>query len=273
MKHKEFTFHLFKTDFFGQYWQPEISKGVVVLLHGMGGHSSRYDVIVDELVENNFTVISYDNFGHGKTSGKRGHNPSFEALLTVIEEVIKEAEQLEANKPVFLYGHSMGGNLVVNYVLRKNHNLAGVVATSPFLELAFEPPVWKMKLGKFLQKVAPSITLGNELDLNHISREKNAIKIYENDSLVHNRISPNYSLTIIETGTWAIENAIKLSTPMFVLHGTNDKIIDYRGSVKFTKNTDLAALKLFEGGYHELHNDSCKKEFMLEITNWLNSQI
>ena len=273
MKHNEFTFSFLKTTFYGQYWEPENIKGAIVLVHGMGEHSGRYLHVAEELVKAGFLVVSYDNFGHGKTSGKRGHNPSFEALLSVVDTVIQKARELAPTQPVFLYGHSMGGNVVINYTLRKKHNLKGVIVTSPFLKLAFQPPQWKMSLGKLLQKIAPSITLGNELDANHVSRDVIEVEKYLDDPLVHDKISPNYSLTILETGEWAINNAQSLKTPMFIAHGTDDKIIACEGSSEFAEKTDLASLKLYENGYHELHNDLCKEELFKDIINWLNFNI
>ncbi|ARV06605.1 alpha/beta hydrolase [Polaribacter sp. SA4-10] len=274
MTHKEFTFTIYKTDFYGQFWEAENTKAVVVLVHGMGEHSARYaDFVVPNLLKNDFSVVAFDHFGHGKTSGKRGHNPSFDAVLESVSKVIEKAKTIFPNTPIFLYGHSMGGNAVLNYVLRKENSLQGVIATSPFLKLAFQPPAWKLGMGKLLQKIAPSITMGNELDPNDISRDKKEVEKYINDPLVHDKISPNFSLTFIDTGDWAIKNASSLKTPMLLLHGTGDKIIDYKGTEEFAKNTKKATLKLYEGGYHELHNDLCKEEFMAAIINWLNTKI
>ena len=273
MEHKEFAFNAFKTDFYGQYWQPKKPKGIIVLLHGMGEHSGRYIHVVKKLVGHDFMVVCYDNFGHGKTSGKRGHNPSFESLLEVIDVVIEKAKQLLPNAPVFLYGHSMGGNLVMNYVLKKEHTIKGVIASSPFLKLAFEPPIWKINLGKLMQKIAPSITLGNELNPKDVSRDPKEVQKYINDPLVHDRISANYSLTIIDTGQWVINNAKKLKTPMFLAHGKDDKIIACEGSISVAEQSAFASLKLYKNGYHELHNDTCKELFLKDIITWLNTQM
>lgn len=274
MTHAIFNFNLYKTDFYGQSWQAEDTKAVVVLVHGMGEHATRYtDFVIPTLVKNNFSVLAFDHFGHGKTTGKRGHNPSFEAVLESVEIVIEKAKELFPEKPIFLYGHSMGGNTVINYVLRKKHSLKGVIATSPFLRLAFQPPAIKLFVGKLLQKIAPAMTMGNELDANDISRDPIEVQKYINDPLVHDQISPNFSITFIKTGKWAIENAATLQIPMLLLHGTGDKIIDYKGSEEFAKNSEKASLKLYEGGYHELHNDLCKKELMTDIVNWLENQL
>ena len=131
--------------------------------------------------DSNFSVVAFDHFGHGKTSGKRGHNPSFEAVLESVAITIEKAKEFFPNSPIFLYGHSMGGNTVINYALKKTAHLQGIIATSPFLKLAFEPPKVKLAVGKLLQKIAPSVTMGNEINPNDISREKIEVDL----SLIH----------------------------------------------------------------------------------------
>ena len=273
MTHHTFTFDFQKATFFGQYWQPETVKALVVIVHGMGEHSGRYEHVAQKLTDNNFGVIAFDHFGHGKTTGKRGHNPGFDYVLESVTKLIEKAKEVFGNKPMFLYGHSMGGNTVINYTLRKEHNLQGTISTSPFLRLAFEPPAWKLSLGKIMQKIAPSITLGNELDANDVSRDPVEVQKYVDDPLVHDKVSPNFSLSFIDAGEWAIDNASSLKTPMLLLHGTGDKIIDYKGTEAFANNSSKASLKLYEGGYHELQNDLCKEEMLQDVVNWLNSQL
>jgi alpha-beta hydrolase superfamily lysophospholipase len=266
-----FKFNLYNTKLFGQYWKPESVKAVIVLVHGMGEHSSRYEVsVVPHLVKNGFAVVAFDLFGHGKTKGKRGHCPSYEALLEAIDYTINKAEVLFPDKAIYLYGHSLGGNLVINYTLTKNRVLKGVIATSPFLRLAFNPPKWKVAFGKLLLKVLPSLTMPSEIEVEAISRDETEVKKYCDDALVHDKVSPMYIFPVIAAGEWAIQNANKLQTQMLILHGTGDRIIDYKGSEEFCKNTNNAELTLFENGYHELHHDLCKEEFMQTILKWLD---
>jgi len=266
-----FTFNLYDTEFFGQYWEPQVVDAVIVLVHGMGEHSSRFEEsVIPHLNKNNFAVVSFDQFGHGKTIGKRGHCPSYEALLESIDSAIEKANILFPEKPIYLYGHSLGGNLVINYALKRNHNIKGVIATSPFLRLAFNPPKWKVAFGKLLLNIWPSLTMPSELEVDAISRDKNEVKKYLDDSLVHDKVSPMYVFPVIDAGEWAIENANKLEVPMLIIHGTGDRITDYKGSQAFCENTKNASLKLFEDGYHELHHDLCKEEFIETILNWLD---
>ena len=271
MTHQEFGFNLLNTQFYGQYFTPSTIKGAVILVHGMGEHSGRYtEFVIPKLVEQNLAVITYDQFGHGKTSGKKGHNPSFDAVLDSLSKVIEKARETFGDLPTFLYGHSMGGNVIINYILRRQHNFKGVIATSPLLRLAFEPPKWKLFVGKIIQKIAPSVTMPSELDANSISRDPIEVKKYIDDTLVHDKISPNYSLTFFESGKWAIKNANKLQVPLLIVHGTGDKITDHKASKEFVDNTNgKATLKLFDDGYHELHNDLEKEKFIKSINDWI----
>ena len=103
MTHQEFNFNYHKTNFFGQFWKPEKTKAIVVLIHGMGEHSGRYIHVAKKLTDNDFGVISFDHFGHGKTTGKRGHNPNFDAVLESISKLIDKAKDIFGNKKIFLY--------------------------------------------------------------------------------------------------------------------------------------------------------------------------
>lgn len=273
MLHQEFNFNYYNTTFFGQFWQPKVVKATIVIIHGMGEHSGRYQHVAKKLTENGLGVIAFDQFGHGKTSGKRGHNPGFNKVLESISKLINKATDVFGEKPMFLYGHSMGGNAVINYTLRKKNNLTGIIATSPMLRLAFTPPKWKLLLGKVMLKLAPSITLGNELDPNDISRDKTEVEKYILDPLVHSKISPNFSLLFIDSGEWAIKNATSLKSPILLLHGTGDKIIDYKGTEAFAKKAKEPSLKLYKNGYHELQNDLCKDEMLQDVVDWINNQL
>ncbi|MCM4166451.1 Monoacylglycerol lipase [Arenibacter antarcticus] len=255
------------------YVPPPIIKGIVILVHGFGEHSGRYfPNVVPTFLKANMAVISYDNIGHGNSGGKRGDCPSYGALLELLHLVVVKGKALVPNTPIFLYGHSMGGNLVLNYALRSKVDLKGVIATSPYLKLAFQPPKWKMVLGKAMLGLFPHITLASGLSPTGISRIPEEVEHYRQDPLVHDRVSPMYSFPVMDAGQWAIDHASQLKTETLLLHGTGDKIIDYKGTESFHNKASVTTLELLEGGYHELHNDLCRKEVLLIISTWLKKK-
>jgi alpha-beta hydrolase superfamily lysophospholipase len=274
MEFQEFNFHAAGCDIYTRNTAPETIKGVVVLVHGMGEHSGRYiESVIPTLLNSALAVVTYDNVGHGRSSGKRGHCPSYKALMEILQQVIDKAIALYANVPLFLYGHSMGGNLVLNYALRNDVSLVGIVATSPYLRLAFTPPKWKMVLGKLMLKSFPMVTLPSGLDPNGISRIPEEVEKYENDLLVHDKVSPMFSFPIMDAGQWAIDNATKLNTPTLLVHGTADPIIDCEATQEFHENSTKTDIKLFDGGFHELHHDLCKEQLLSTISDWLKQRI
>lgn len=275
--HKKLSWNIHQTDFFGQYWLVDNAKGIVAIVHGMGEHSTRYGAFfAPALNEAGFSVIAFDHFGHGKTKGKRGHCPSYEAVLDSVDELIEQATNISADVPVFLYGHSMGGNVVANYVLkRENHKLKGAIISSPMLELAFEPPAWKLFAGKIMKNIYPAFSESTGLDPQAISKDKKAVEKYLADPLVHDKITVNFSLPFFDAADWAIENAKQLKTPTLIYHGTGDQITSHKGSEKFAKNApqEFITFKLIDGGYHELHNDPEKANLLKMIIDWLNKQL
>jgi len=144
--------------FYARGWEPQAStpKGVVCLVHGHGEHVGRYDHVGEALSAAGYALLGFDQRGHGRSAGQRGHIPSYEALLDDIALLLEQAMNRYPALPLFLYGHSMGGNEVINYALRRKPALSGVIATCPWLRLAFEPPALKVALGRMMNRIFPA---------------------------------------------------------------------------------------------------------------------
>ena len=108
------------------------------------------------------------------------------------------------------------------------------------------------------------------LDPKGISRDPKEVMAYQQDPLVHDRVSPRYSFPVMEAGEWAIEHAGKLKVPTLILHGTADPIIDVDGSTEFHGRASETELVLLEGGYHELHHDLDRDQYFRAISDWLS---
>jgi len=259
----------------GQFYTPETIKAVVLLVHGLGEHSRRYErTVVPFLANNSIAVVSYDQFGHGNSGGKRGWHPGYSHLLDAVDQMISKAADLFPEQPLFIYGHSMGGNIAINYCLQRKNAVTGLIATSPFLRLAFEPPKWKMTLGRILDKIMPSMTMPSDLDVNAISRDIEEVNAYQSDPLVHDRVSTGYSLELMKQGEWAISHAAEMEIPMLLMHGTDDRLTSYLASEEFeNKARDNVKIVLYKGAYHELHHEPEREKMLVKIRSWIESQI
>ncbi|WP_417445244.1 lysophospholipase [Joostella sp.] len=274
MQHQGFDFYCSNKRLFGQYWHGEKMKAAVVLVHGMGEHSGRYTgSVIPELVDAGYVVFSYDHFGHGHSEGKRGHCPSYKAVLDSVDAIITEKNDRFPELPTFLYGHSMGGNVVLNYVMRRKPTLQGVIASSPFLRMAFDPPAWKMSAGKVCYYMLPFITMPSGIKAKYISRDESEIEKYKDDPLVHDRVSPNFTIPFIKWGEWVLNNPKELEIPLLLFHGSGDHITSHWASKAFAKQSNLITFKLYKGGYHELHNDLDREDVFETIVDWLDKQL
>ncbi len=260
----------------GRIWRPEDkTDGVVCLVHGLGEHSGRYGQLAAFLAKKtNFATLAFDLRGHGTSQGKLGHTPTYEALLIDIDHLITEAKTRFKNLPCFLYGHSLGGNLVLNYALRCKPQLNGIIASSPWISLAYEPSKIKVTLAKTMNRLFPFITFSNGLNTHNLSQDPKVVYAYKKDPLVHNRISSRLFLTTYQSGLELLENAGKLSIPLLLMHGSSDKITSHKACKEFASHlTCEHTLKIFEGFYHELHNEPDYKDVLSFLSDWLISLI
>jgi len=260
---------------FFQEWQPENeSKAVVCLMHGFPEHSSRYAHVAAFLTKAGFALLTFDLRGHGKSQGKRGHVSSYESFFDDIAVLEEEARNRFPGKPIFFYGHSFGGNLVLNYALRRKPKIEGVIATSPWLRLAYDPPPLKLIIACIANKLIPSLTSPSGLETKALSRDPKIVSAYENDPLIHNRISSHMYLSIVEAGEWALDHANEFALPLLIVHGGSDRITSAEASRQFANRVPgNCTYKLWPGLYHEIHNEPEKNEVFAFIINWLNDRI
>lgn len=262
------------TEMFGQDWTTDNAKAAVVIVHGMGEHSGRYAHVAKAMNDEGYSCYSFDHRGHGKTAGKKGHTPSFDALLDSVEDVLKRAKGENPGKPVFIYGHSMGGNVTTNFAIRRNPKVNGIVVSSPWLRLAFDPPAIQVAAGKLVNRIFPGFTQSSNLDVNSISRDAEEVKKYEADPMVHDKISTSFFLGVHDAGLWAIENAGKLSVPAYVFHGSADKLTSHDASKEFAdKAAGDVTWKSWDGLYHECHNEPEKDQVIQSIIDWMDSKL
>jgi len=259
---------------FGNLWQPDgPAKGVIVLVHGIGEHIGRYEHVAKMFTDNNFAMIGADLIGHGKSGGKRGHVDSYDDYCSVIDWMIQEATRLNPNLPVILYGHSLGGNIVLYHSMKHSLEVAGVIATSPGLEVTRVPP-FKLLVGKVMYAVWPSFSMTNSLDVSGLSTDQSVIDNYLSDPLVHPYVSARLGIDILKSGQWIRENGAAVKNKLLLVHGEKDRLSNVTGTRNFVENCDgLVTYKEFAGGYHELHNSPEKDQVFNLFVTWIEKEV
>ncbi|MBA3647940.1 MAG: alpha/beta hydrolase [Chitinophagales bacterium] len=279
MKHSELSWTASNgKKIFAQYWKPDTPPiALVCMVHGFGEHSGRYAHVAKFFSDNGIAMVAYDMIGHGKSEGKRGHTPSYDFLIDQVDDLLKQADKNFKNIPRFLYGHSLGANIALNYLLRRNYqerNIKGIIISSPWFRLPFDPPTFQVILGKIMMKIWPSFTQSSKIDTKSISSDPSEVKKYEEDPLIHDKISPMLFFPAIDAGIFAQEQSHKIHLPMLHFHGSKDRLTSHEASIAFSKNEKYDySFRLFEGGFHEMHNELNKDEVMNLIVNWIKNHL
>lgn len=256
-------------------WEPMGKpRAVVCLVHGQGEHAARYEHVARALTVAGYAILAPDLRGHGKSGGPRGHVPGYESYMEDIDLLLEQAAARYPRLPQFLYGHSLGGALVINYALRRKPSLAGVIASSPMLRLAFKPPAYKILLGRLFHPVMPGFSEPTGLEHAALSRNPAIVEAYGRDPLVHDRISAAAYFGFMDAGEWAIQHAAEFPLPLLLMHGTADRLASMEASQEFARHSGRhVTLHLWEGGYHELHNDLEQEDVLQIMIIWMDARL
>lgn len=260
---------------YGQSWIPKSDKKkVICFIHGIGEHGGRYKSWAERFNKNNIGFFIIDLRGHGKSQGKRGHMPSLNYVLDDIEMFLQYVKSENENIPVILYGHSMGGNILLNYLLRRNPDVLSAISTSPWIRLPFKVPAIKVVLAKIGSKLFPSMQQATGLIIEQISHDKEVIKAYEEDKLNHDKISARTFMELYFSGLAMVFQSKKITLPLLMMHGTGDAITLAKATEEFARHgNDNITCKLWDGCFHELHNEPEKEDVFEFIMNWINKLV
>lgn len=255
-------------------WRPEgTPKAVLPIVHGHGEHSGRYAHVADWFVPRGYSVYAFDLRGHGRSQGERGALKDFGEYREDVRaflDLVQEAEPA----PVFLAGHSLGGLIVLDYVLRDPSGLAGVVASGPVLSAPGVSP-FLLWLSKVLARVWPSLVLDSGLDTSALSRDLAVVEAYVNDPLVHSKGSMRLANEMMEAVDWTQAHAAEMALPCLVIHGSEDRLCDPQASQVFIDNVAFADRERieYEGYFHEVYNEPGKEQVFADIEAWLERHL
>lgn len=238
-----------------RYSKVSNASHAIVFVHGLGEHAARYDRYMHFLTQHGISSMAFDLRGHGTTPGTRGHIVGYELALDDIAAALEMMQQLEPQAKSVLYGHSMGGNLVASYLAsRVNPYPAKAVLSSAWIELAFQPSRFQLLLAKVGGVISPGLTQGNGLNSKDLSHLQVEVDAYDNDPLVHKKISAGTFLNVFKQGQMLLKLHFTPDIPVLIMHGELDKITSKNASEQLASNWQQP-FKLWLHSKHEPHND------------------
>ncbi len=262
------------TTLFGQSWKPdERPRALINYVHGFMDHSSRFANWAGRLCDKGYGIAAIDLRGHGRSEGRRGYAANFLSYLQDIHTLCENSQLLFPGCSSVLYGHSLGGNLVANYLISESPLPKAAVISSPWFTLTHKPSLFKYLMAGMVRYLLPGLTVKSDLDPQGLSHDQEVVSMYNNDPLVHHVILPRLFFEIEQYGMKASQSIYKINIPLLVMHGNADPITSFRETAGFVRNAgNHTTFKQWPGAYHELHNEPNEQEVFNYFLNWLNNQ-
>ena len=240
-------------------WTPAAEpRAALAILHGVLEHGGRYQTLVDHLVPEGFTLYAVDHRGHGRSPGPRAH-----------------VEECEGHVPRFLYGHSMGALIALDYLLDHSDAVQGAIVSGVPLEAGNIGSPLLIALARFLSRLAPRLPLPLGIDTAALSRDPAAIRAWEQDPLFQTHATARWGVEAMNAAARVNANLGKLRTPLLILHGEADTLSLVAGARRLFAQVPIEdkTLRIYPGGYHEPHNDLQREEVMADVLAWLEEHL
>ena len=263
------------TRIYFRVWRPEAPRAIIVLVHGLGEHGGRYAHVVDCLVPRGFAVYAPDLRGHGCSDGLRGHVHRFTDYIGDVARLLDGVQAQEPGLPIFLYGHSLGALIVLEWARQRPDGLQGVIASGPALRRRFQVPPAKLLLARLVSRVWPTLSQRTGLPAHLLSHDAQVVADYVADPLVHDLASARLFTEATRAGEDLMARAFELSAPCLFLQAGEDGLVDAGATRWFFERLASAdkTLHVYEGFYHELHNEVERQRPLADLAGWLEAHL
>jgi len=276
MEHSEGTFQgAGNLKLFYQCWRPEGEvRAALAIVHGFGEHSGRYPNVVQHFVPRGYAIYALDHRGHGRSPGQRGYINAWSEYREDVHAFVQMVTTYTSSRSIFLWGHSLGGLIVLEYALHYPDGLRGVIASAPLLGQAGVSPIL-IALARVLSRIAPKFSLSTGLDATTLSRDPAVVQAYTSDPLVHSLATPRLSTEITAAQQWTLAHAGEWRLPLLLFFGTADRLVPPANTRAFFDAIPFADKHKieYEGAYHEVHNDIIHAQVMADVEQWVETHL
>ena len=245
----------------------------LVVVHGAGEHSGRYEHFIGQAVERGWSVVAGDLRGHGRSSGVPTHLDDFEHYLCDLDAIWRHFELNP--QTTALFGHSLGGLIAARYAQSRPTNVSALVLSSPLLGFGVRVPRLKRTFGRVCLLVAPRTRFRTTIRPEQVTRNEQALLIRERDPLSNRTVTAGWYFRVLDALCDAWSDASRLETPLLLLQGDADRIVNAEAPLKWFPTTGARdkSLWLIPGQLHELLNEPEWEETSRCMLTWLGHRI
>lgn len=249
-------------------WQPAEAKAAMLVVHGLGEHSGRYQHVGEFFAERGIDVLAFDNRGFGQSGGRRAHVDRFDDYLDDVEELLALRRAL--GLPLVLLGHSLGGLIAASYLVSDRPQPDIAVLSSP--ALGAEIPAWQRLVAPVAGRLAPSLFLKSPPQEGVLSRDPAVEHAFQTDPLTVFGVTAGLGREIIRAMKHTSANLDRIRVPTYVFHGEEDELVPQEVSLPL-RDSPMVQYRSWPILRHECLNEPERVEVLAEIAEWVQSQL
>jgi alpha-beta hydrolase superfamily lysophospholipase len=251
-------------------WAVPTPRAAILLVHGIGEHSGRYQHVGRFFADRGYDVEAFDNRGFGESGGRRGHIDSFSIYLDDIEERLDARRTLGV--PTVLFGHSLGGLMSASYLSEAGPRDQPDYAVLSSPALSAEVPMWQRVAAPVLGRLSPKLFVPSDIDGAILTRDVSVQQAYTDDPLRVGGATAGLGLETLQAMKTVSESLDRITTPTYVLHGAGDQLVPIEVSQPLEKLPSVT-YRAWPGLLHECLNEPEQNDVMAEIDGWLTDQL
>ena len=254
-------------------WVSESNKANIVIIHGVGEHSGRYIETAEKLFNMGFNIYTGDLIGHGLSDGLRIYIDSIDDYMNNVNFFISRVKN---DMPLFILGHSMGGLIVLYYMLHhKDNHIRGIIASSPYIKDKIEIPVIKYMIGKTASAIFPKLRIESGLIGEMVCRDKEIALKYDNDPLNCSKVTARWFVELGKARINLILQSKNFDSPCLILQAGGDVVVDEQSVQKFYEEVSSQDKEfvLYNEFYHEILNDPERERVIDKIGSWISERV
>ncbi|MFC4402569.1 alpha/beta hydrolase [Gracilibacillus xinjiangensis] len=265
---------------FYQTWVPSKPKAVIIIIHGAGEHSGKYRPFSEQCMKQDIAVVGFDLRGFGQSEGARGHINTFQEYIDDLHKLMEWVSTRFDGLPIFLFGHSLGGLVVIRYSQIYANETKGVILSAPALALRYKIPILAKKALEISSRFVPALSI-NPMKWQSIIRRMGHLASYlpPENALLHDpymtaEITPKWLAELLQNGVNALRDSASFRYPVLCVYDEKDPIIQPVIIQNFLDKLEVDKKWLsFNDGFHHILHPSYHQKTIADILNWMDHRI
>jgi alpha-beta hydrolase superfamily lysophospholipase len=254
---------------FCRKWEPATpAVASVIIVHGLGEHSGRYVHVGRYFSEAGFRTIAFDLRGHGRSPGRPAFVKRYGELASDVDCVVKRF----SDGPAFLFGHSLGGQLVLWTAQHFPLMVAGLIVSAPWLALAFAPPRWQLFVAQKVNGLIPTLRFSTRIRSVTLSRDQAHLDSLEDLDLLHKFSTVRLYLEAANAALEIMRTPL-IDRPILFAFGDADGVTSIKVAQDYFMRLRAPSktFKIYPGLLHELHNETERQQVLADYVVWMKS--